>query len=102
MSDLVKVIRQKMWWFQEGARYVVKEKNGMKVRVKGSGRGSRACPEAGETLFIQQDGAIPHRAKANGRVFKRYRNQAGFIWTSSPSHPAPLTSTSTISYSLFL
>lgn len=28
MSDLVKVIRQKMWWFQEGARYVVKEENG--------------------------------------------------------------------------
>ena len=42
------MIRKKMWWFKEGARFQ-----------------RRPTPEAGRVLYIQQDGARPHTTDAN-------------------------------------
>ena len=50
-------VREKMWWFKQGARYKVS--NGVRVRATSGGT---LCPEAGKTLWIQQDGARPHTA----------------------------------------
>ena len=61
-------MRARMWWFHESARYVVR--GGVRVKAKRGQAGSLPCPEAGEDLWLQQDGASPHTHHSNASQWK--------------------------------
>ena len=71
-----------MWWFAKGARYRVE--NDIRVPTKGTGAGTHACPEAGDPIYLQQDGASPHKAKKNWPLFKAMGGNDGSTPTSPP------------------
>ena len=53
--------------------------SGIRVRAKHRQAGSLPCPEAGEEIWLQQDGASPHTAKANKSVFTTQGKKHGFM-----------------------
>ena len=67
-GGIMEAVREKMWWYK-----------------KGSGK-----PEAGKTIWIQQDGARPHTAKANQKRFNAHKKKFDFhleMCTQPPQSP---------------
>ena len=77
-------MRRSMWWFHKSARYEVS--GGVRVpcgkHVQGkwqfSKRKGTRCPEAGQPLHYQHDGARPHTAQVNQRVFASHGKMKDF------------------------
>ena len=63
-------MREKMWWFKKDATYGRFAPEGKSATDK--------TPEAGEPLYYQHDGARPHTAKANERVWATHGAMKGF------------------------
>ena len=72
-------MRQRMWWFHSDARYRTNERGvripcGQLVAGKwkfNATHGSR-CPEAGQALHYQHDGARPHTERVNTQLFRSH------------------------------
>lgn len=77
-------MRQKMWWFHQDARFTtvdgVRVPSGKLVSNKWqfTRRRGEKCPEAGQPLHYQHDGARPHTAKTNTRAFASHSKMRGF------------------------
>lgn len=54
----------------------VKNADGKTYRQALPGERGQKCPEAGRTIYLQQDGASPHTANGNARYFKRWGGNA--------------------------
>ena len=78
-------MRQRMWWFHSDARYRTNEQGvripcGQLVAGKWKFKathGSR-CPEAGQVLHYQHDGARPHTERVNTQLFRSHGAMKGF------------------------
>lgn len=78
-------MRQRMWWFHEKARYRT-DQNGVRVpcgqlvagKWKFSATSGTRCPEAGQELRYQHDGARPHTERVNARLFRSHGAMKGF------------------------
>jgi len=79
------MLRERMWWFHRDARFV-DDDNGVRQPcgelVSGTWKfdasKGRPCPEAGQVLHYQHDGARPHTAKSNARAFASHSKMRGF------------------------
>ena len=77
-------MRRSMWWFHKSARYEVS--GGVRVpcgkhaqgKWQFSKRKGTRCPEAGQPLHYQHDGARPHTAQVNQRVFASHGKMKDF------------------------
>ena len=73
-------MRRSMWWFHKSARYEVSGGVGVPCgkHVQGkwhfSKRKGTRCPEAGQPLHYQQDGARPHTAQVKCAFIKKVMN----------------------------
>lgn len=83
-DGVFQAMREKMWWFHESARYStvdgMRQPCGKHVGdrwVFDKRRGTK-CSEAGKDLFDQHDGARPHTAQVNRRVFAVHGEKSGF------------------------
>jgi len=78
-------LRQKLWWYHRDATFVEADngvrqpsgtlRNGVWKFQKQNGT---PCPEAGRSLLYQHDGARPHTAAANQKVFASHSKMKGF------------------------
>ena len=75
-------MRTRMWWFHKDARY--RTEDGVRVpcgslvsgKWKFTKTGTR-CPEAGEVLHYQHDGARPHTERVNTQLFRSHGAMKG-------------------------
>ena len=78
-------IRQRMWWFHSDARYRTNEQGvripcGQLVAGKWKFKATHGscCPEAGQVLHYQHDGARQHTARVNTQLFRSHGAMKGF------------------------
>ena len=69
-------------WFHKAARYTTVR--GTRVPLSGDkwtfhAKQGRKCPEAGQPLLFQHDGARPHTAELNRRVFAQHSKKCNFV-----------------------
>ena len=74
----------RMWWFHKNAHY--RNSGGVRVRCSPKHRHAIKCPEAGNPIYLQQDGASPHTAAKNRGVFK---TGGGNDFSTATSPPKP-------------
>ena len=78
-------MRQRMWWSHSDARYRTNEQGvripcGQLVAGKWKFKATHGscCPEAGQVLHYQHDGARPHTDRVNMQLFRSHGAMKGF------------------------